>query len=137
MAAVQVGTSVRPHACLALPCTVIQNEDAFCVPPLSWLLPAADTFLPNLATRRSRGVERDGDVVRVLVHVPHHTAHSASICASCMVLVKPDPGWNRSTVIRLDPSLSPSLAFPGTERISERLWLRISGWERKMKGGVE
>jgi hypothetical protein len=64
--------------CLALPCTVIQNEDAFCGPPFRRLLPAADTFPPNLATRRSRGVEH-GDVVRVRVRVPHHTARSASI----------------------------------------------------------
>ena len=78
MAAVQVGTPLRPHALPCLACTVTQNEDTFCGPPFRGLLPAADTFLPNLATRRSRGVEH-GDVVSVRVRVLHHTAHSASI----------------------------------------------------------
>jgi hypothetical protein len=63
--------------CLALPCMVIQKEDAFCGPPFRGLLPAADAFFPDLATRRSRGVERGGDVMSVLVRVSHHTVSTS------------------------------------------------------------
>lgn len=46
--------------------------------------------------RRSRDVERDGDVMCVRVRVPYTPAHWASICERWTVLVWPGPGWNRT-----------------------------------------
>jgi hypothetical protein len=90
---------MRPHACLALPCTVIQNEDAFCAHPFRGCF--RPRTLSSLTWPRAAVVAWSGMVTWCVCSCMYPiTPHSASICASCMVLVKPDPGWNRNTVIR-------------------------------------
>jgi hypothetical protein len=77
--------------CLAL--HVIQKEDAFCGPcPLFVVCFRPKTLPPNLATRRSHGVERNYDVMRVLAlarvtYITLHTGPRYVICVCWKVLV--------------------------------------------------